>query len=562
MKEKLPRGQFQVAFLDARMDRAEPTLNLLKQAGYRPRYYSSLIGLLEELDEAPPHILLIQRNENPEEVGPMLTALHDRLPETHFIVLTSSVGLAQAWREWGSQIYDCVMMPTPHPDVLVRAVDRAAEIDTWMYKCEDLEAKVTELENKSVSVAASGHKSNEDLIDGFSVSALDGQGDTRKFLAELLDSHSESKVATPVVQTSVVATEVTPIPTLSEQWSENLSQVPDRLRQAQSLDELAKLGLGILLEGLSTERPAVFLRYLSNRRCLVASTAQHLPAEAWKGLGLDLSQEPDFRESSLRHPETFENLRELGMTLNLGDQLWVRPMVVRQEVYGLFLIFAPNREIRFERQESVMQLIQDRGELLDLRQTLHAVDQRDPGTLLLQRPHFLSRLGVEIQRARRIEKPVSLLIISLDQHRDILSRYGLEESQLALRALAKIILPRSRALDILGRVSADEMGLILPHTSREGAKIKAERIRRLVEAADFGRVLPHFAKLTVTVGLSEYPSCSRDMDDLFSTADDVLWNYKGKMGNRVALASPVPGFVPDFVLPNAGPNNFGAKSKG
>jgi diguanylate cyclase (GGDEF)-like protein len=104
----------------------------------------------------------------------------------------------------------------------------------------------------------------------------------------------------------------------------------------------------------------------------------------------------------------------------------------------------------------------------------------------------------------------------------------------------------SRINDIVGRLSEDELGLVLPHTGGRGAAIKAERLRRMVESADFSKVLGRQRAVTVSVGVSKYPSFCHDADELYQSADNALFQVKEAGMNRVCLASVPDGFVADF----------------
>ena len=538
MSLHIPRRQYGVYLLDSRQDRAQLTLEILRQAEYEPQYFANMADLRAVLSSKPPHVLLFHRSDEINNVAEALKELRERLPESHFLVLSSAAGLAATWREWGDLIFDCVLTPPVHPRQMIQAVERAAERDAYMYRAEELTERLAAAETlleKPVEPEPPKIQTIED-----SIAVL--QEETQAFLSAVLDEVSQTNV-TKLLEPY---TPELPATTFSSKVNDfDFAAIWSRLTASSQLDDLIREGLTILAQQTVTA-PAVFLRHLPNRRCLITSAAHRLPAEAWKSLGLHLNEEPDFCLSDLRHPEKLSGLKEMGQTLVGHDEIWVRPLILREEVYGLFVIFASLSDLPIPNLEAIVQVCSQRAQLLDMQQYLHTIELNDPSTLVLNKATMQTRLSGEIARARRLESPVSLLSISLDQYRDLLTHYGLEEAQMAVRALAKIIEPRSRANDTLGRLSAEELGLILPHTSCEGAAIKAERLRKLINAADFNRLLPNFPKLTISVGVSEYPSCCRDADDLFNTADDALWQVKNKVSNKVCVATPVTGFVPDF----------------
>jgi diguanylate cyclase (GGDEF)-like protein len=120
-----------------------------------------------------------------------------------------------------------------------------------------------------------------------------------------------------------------------------------------------------------------------------------------------------------------------------------------------------------------------------------------------------------------------------------------------MRVAARVLEKHSRVNDILGRTGVDEFGLLLPHTSKEGAMIKAERLRMLMESADFGKVLHGFNHLTISLGVSEYPGMVRDSEELLQFADDALFQVR-KTGNKTCVAKAPEGFQPDFMAQEKG----------
>ena len=540
MSLNIPRDQYGVYLLDSRKDRAQSTIELLRQAEFQPQYFANLAELREVLSRKPPHVILFHRGDEQNNVTEALNELRQRLPETHFLILSSAAGLAATWREWGDLIFDCILTPPVHPRQMIQAVQRAAERDAYMYRSEELTERLAAAEallEKPEPVPVAAPASPPTLEDSIAILEEETQAFLSAVLGEVSPNHSKHFLE------SNSSPSVPPALTVSGDF--DFAAIWARLTSVRYLEELVREGLTLLAQQTVTA-PAVFLRHLPNRRCLITNAAHRLPPEAWKSLGLHLNEEPDFCLSDLRHPEKLSGLKEMGQTLVGHDEVWVKPLILRDEVYGLFVIFSSLTDLPVQNLDAIVQVCSQQAQLLDLQQYLHTIEVNDPSTLVLNRATMQTRLTGEIARARRLQSPVSLLSISLDQYRDLLTHYGLEEAQMAIRALAKIIEPRSRANDTLGRLSAEELGLILPHTSCEGAAIKAERLRKLIAAADFNRLLPNFPKLTVSIGVSEYPSCCRDADDLFNTTDDALWQVKNKMNNKVCVATPVAGFVPDF----------------
>src|SRR5256885_1195040 len=126
-------------------------------------------------------------------------------------------------------------------------------------------------------------------------------------------------------------------------------------------------------------------------------------------------------------------------------------------------------------------LLEKAVSLVEAEKRLHVVSIRDANTNLLNRQAFLTKIHEEVSRSRRTHLPLCLVMIAVDQFGQLSSLYGQEEASLILRVGARALEKHSRVNDILGRTGVDEFGLLLPHTSKEGAMIKAERLRLMIE---------------------------------------------------------------------------------
>src|SRR5690606_5999552 len=119
---------------------------------------------------------------------------------------------------------------------------------------------------------------------------------------------------------------------------------------------------------------------------------------------------------------------------------------------------------------------------------------------------------------------------------------------LLLKAISKLMQKTSRTSDIVARLGGEEFSIILPHTDLMGAAVKAEKLRQAVESTKFpfGETQP-MGFISISIGVSEYPSISRDAEGLIKAADDALYKVKETSRNRVCVAQAIEGFEPDFI---------------
>ena len=176
----------------------------------------------------------------------------------------------------------------------------------------------------------------------------------------------------------------------------------------------------------------------------------------------------------------------------------------------------------------------------------------DGSTNCLNQKSFLKQLFVEISRARRLRLPLSLILLELDQFETLESVYGSYKAGVLIKSLANNLIQDSRAYDIFGSWPSGCLGIILPHTSERGAGMKAEKIRWSIQSSDFSKVFPSHSRLTLSLGLAEYPRVARSADSLFHSTLKALSFARGECsGNMTAVATPAVGFKPDFSFQNS-----------
>ena len=126
-------------------------------------------------------------------------------------------------------------------------------------------------------------------------------------------------------------------------------------------------------------------------------------------------------------------------------------------------------------------------------------------------------------------------------------RIGSRQADSVLKMVAMILKKTARVSDIVARSGSDEVVLLLPHTNHQGAMIKAERIRRMIESTRFPILQGlQTEPLTISCGVSEYPSFCNDAESLVRSADEALMQVKRSGGNKICLTKPSPGFQMDF----------------
>lgn len=167
--------------------------------------------------------------------------------------------------------------------------------------------------------------------------------------------------------------------------------------------------------------------------------------------------------------------------------------------------------------------------------------QTDEKTGLANARHFSNTLTAEIQRAKRFNRPLSLIMSDLDLLRNVNNTYGHLAGDAVLAGIGQVIRATIRDYDFAGRLGGEEFAIALPETDIVEAQSIAERIRQTIENTQFEiPTNPSAIRVTMSFGISSFPSDGSTLNALIHQADVAVFQAKLKGRNRVELAANVP----------------------
>jgi len=162
---------------------------------------------------------------------------------------------------------------------------------------------------------------------------------------------------------------------------------------------------------------------------------------------------------------------------------------------------------------------------------LRDVRTKDTATGVLNRAGFLLRLDETIARDARLGKPLAYLLVDIEGFKAINLARGRIEGDATLWRVAHALEDATRGTDCVGRLGADEFGIILAECDDPGPVV--ERLFRSLQAAPSGDGAAgvHVAIGVVTI---EDPAAGVELQELFRLAEGALASVRGTGGSRCA----------------------------
>jgi diguanylate cyclase (GGDEF)-like protein len=203
-------------------------------------------------------------------------------------------------------------------------------------------------------------------------------------------------------------------------------------------------------------------------------------------------------------------------------------------IYQLFLIltvFKQNNEYWQARKNEII--------LVEQNAELERLSRIDALTQINNRSSFDETFQKEWKRAKRSTITLCLLLIDIDHFKKINDQYGHLCGDEVLRTVSELIKSAvKRENDFAARYGGEEFALLLPSTQPLGAVQVAERLREIIELAEF-QYESSVLQLTISIGVAAFhPELTEDLRDLLHQADKALYYAKEHGRNMVHRYEP------------------------
>jgi diguanylate cyclase (GGDEF)-like protein len=162
---------------------------------------------------------------------------------------------------------------------------------------------------------------------------------------------------------------------------------------------------------------------------------------------------------------------------------------------------------------------------------LERLSTTDTLTGLSNRRHLMNLLTQEIERAKRADRPFSILMLDVDHFKKYNDTHGHQAGDEVLARIGTVLRNSIRPYDCAARYGGEEFLVMLSGTSLDLAKESAERIRKQVRAEQF-----ESGPVTISIGVAEYPSHGDTAKSVIGQADAALYEAKRAGRDRVVCA--------------------------
>jgi len=143
-------------------------------------------------------------------------------------------------------------------------------------------------------------------------------------------------------------------------------------------------------------------------------------------------------------------------------------------------------------------------------------------TGLANRRRFERQLEREVSRVERFERPFTLLMLDIDNFKNLNDNFGHDAGDEAIRRLSKVLCEGTRGIDLAARIGGEEFAVLLVETSKDVGFEVAERLRMAIKSLE----IPRAGRMTASFGVAECPSDAQTAADILKAADVALYEAK------------------------------------
>jgi diguanylate cyclase (GGDEF)-like protein len=285
------------------------------------------------------------------------------------------------------------------------------------------------------------------------------------------------------------------------------------------------------------EDDGIVVREILRRRTASRGEPQRLPADASHLLGWVIRRDRALWRNDVSAEMRFAESVRSG---HLRSDMTI-PLRARGHVMGAFRVACRKRHAFDPEDFEVLKRCADMTAVAVETQRLLLTTKRlaelDGVTGVFNHRHFRTLLDQEVERGRRLQRPVALAMVDIDYFKRFNDTYGHQAGDEVLRHVAQLTARVLRRSDAVARYGGEEFVVLLPGASTDDALPLAESIRAEVEKNPLTLSgMPRPLHVTVSLGVASFPADAINGPELVAMADRGLYQAKARGRNRACHA--------------------------
>ncbi|MFC1669982.1 diguanylate cyclase DgcA [Spirochaetota bacterium] len=222
--------------------------------------------------------------------------------------------------------------------------------------------------------------------------------------------------------------------------------------------------------------------------------------------------------------------------LRLLEPLLVVPLISKGTLNGIIILGERINKVDFtELEKDFITTIASLAGIAIHNASLYEMATTDMMTKLKIHHYFQTTMIDEVERARKYKRPLSLIMLDIDNFKNFNDTYGHVAGDLVLEKVAQVLKDNIRLMDVAARYGGEEFAVILPKTDINATIIVAERIRKSIESemVFYG---DKELSVAVSVGVTQFDSeFDKNKNDFINRADKALYISKKNGKNMVSF---------------------------
>jgi diguanylate cyclase (GGDEF)-like protein len=191
-----------------------------------------------------------------------------------------------------------------------------------------------------------------------------------------------------------------------------------------------------------------------------------------------------------------------------------------------------NTTLLLAKTKAMLRIKQLQDELREKNKLLEEMAVTDGLTGIPNYRHLIDKLDEEIKRSKRYQTPITMILIDLDNFKEVNDTFGHHHGDFVLQKVAENLVNGLRETDIMARYGGDEFALLLPQTDRIGGEKVALQVMERLSAPFVTNDREH--RIKASIGLVSYPAGSAEnYDEVIVAADTALYRAKELGGNQI-----------------------------